>query len=242
MLFTDVTKCSGISNHWQPVETRNTSNHFGRNVHSVAACGRLFVEHLNTSDGLWTLHEQRIIKFVLFHQYWRQQSMKIWHLLGSNKHIISNDLTKDSMFHSIMACETATAYRNKELEQLERLRSEYTPAASWLPILLSHIGSQVKRTQSYKFKEFVKISKRHTWRCLIRCANMKRIRRVLLKIQSGHHSIHRRTDEQGETSIPLSTSLKRGHKQGYTGGIPGVQKCSTSHCHENKILLFNTDC
>ena len=47
-----------------------------------------------------------------------------------------------------------------ELEQLECLRSEDTPAASWLPILLSHIGSQVKRkqSQSYKFKEFVKIS------------------------------------------------------------------------------------
>ena len=34
------------------------------------------------------------------------------------------------------------------------------PAASWLPILLSHIGSQVKRrqSQSYKFKEFAKIT------------------------------------------------------------------------------------
>ena len=47
-----------------------------------------------------------------------------------------------------------------ELEQLERLRSEDTPAASWLPIPLSHIGSQVKRrqSQSYKFKKFAKIS------------------------------------------------------------------------------------
>ena len=46
------------------------------------------------------------------------------------------------------------------LEQLERLHSEDTPTASWLPILLSHIGSQVKRrrSQSYKFKEFAKVS------------------------------------------------------------------------------------
>ena len=45
-----------------------------------------------------------------------------------------------------------------KLEQLERLRSEDTPAASWLPILLSHIGSQVERqSQIYKFKEFAKI-------------------------------------------------------------------------------------
>ena len=38
--------------------------------------------------------------------------------------------------------------------------------------------------------------------CLIRCANMKWIRWVLLKIQSGHDSVHRRTDGQGDTSIP----------------------------------------
>ena len=39
-----------------------------------------------------------------------------------------------------------------QLEQLERLRSEDTPAASWLPIPLSHIGSQVKRRQSQSYK------------------------------------------------------------------------------------------
>ena len=52
---------------------------------------------------------------------------------------------------------------------------------------------------------------RHTfWSCLIGCANMKWIRQILLKIQSGHDSVHRRTDRQtdrwtdgqGETSIP----------------------------------------
>ena len=44
---------------------------------------------------------------------------------------------------------------------------------------------------------------RHTfWSCLIRCANMIWIRWVLLKIQSGHDSVHRWTDGQGDTSIP----------------------------------------
>ena len=66
---------------------------------------------------------------------------------------------------------------------------------------------------------------RHTfWSCLIRCANMKWIRWVFLKIQSRHDSVHRRTDGQtyrrtdGRTDrrtrwyqyTPLSTSLKRG--------------------------------
>ena len=36
----------------------------------------------------------------------------------------------------------------KQLEQLERLHSEDTPAASWLPTLLSHIGSSQKKTKS----------------------------------------------------------------------------------------------
>ena len=50
------------------------------------------------------------------------------------------------------------------------------------------------------FKNSLKFHGRYTrhtfWSCLIRCANMKWIRWVLLKIQSGHDSVHRRTDGQ----------------------------------------------
>ena len=43
----------------------------------------------------------------------------------------------------------------KKTVQLERLRSEIPPAAPWLPILVIHIRSQVKRRQGqrYKFKK-----------------------------------------------------------------------------------------
>ena len=61
-----------------------------------------------------------------------------------------------------MVAETAAAeIDHKQLEQLERCILKIPPAASWLPILLSHIGSQVKRrqSQSYKIKEFAKITK-----------------------------------------------------------------------------------
>ena len=46
---------------------------------------------------------------------------------------------------------------------------------------------------------------RHTfWSCLIWCANIKWIRWVLLKIQSGHDSVHRRTDRQTDKVKPVN--------------------------------------
>ena len=45
---------------------------------------------------------------------------------------------------------------------------------------------------------------RHTlWSCLIRCVNIKWIRQVLLKIQSGHDSVHRRTKWNQYTPLQL---------------------------------------
>ena len=82
-----------------------------------------------------------------------------------------------------------------------------------------HIVSQVKtiQNQSYNLMKFnlpilhffifwKKLNMRHTfWSCLIRYVNMKWIWQVLLKIQRGHHSVHRWTDGQGETNIPPSS-------------------------------------
>ena len=81
------------------------------------------------------------------------------------------------------------------------------PPPPWLPILLSHIRSQVKRkSQSYKFKEFAKIElwnklyMLHTfWSCLIRCAYMKWIDEYCWRYRARFCP---RTDGQGETSIP----------------------------------------
>ena len=59
-----------------------------------------------------------------------------------------------------------------------------------------------------------KLYMQHTfWSCFIRCVNMKFIRRVLLKIQSGHYSVHRRTRwNQYTPPPPPSTSLSGGIK------------------------------
>ena len=51
---------------------------------------------------------------------------------------------------------------HKELEQLERLRSEDTPPAPWLPKLLT----SSYWIQSYKFKEFAKTSNFLFWKTL----------------------------------------------------------------------------
>ena len=72
---------------------------------------------------------------------------------------------------------------------------------------------QIKRIcQNFKFFEFWnKHWMRYTfWNSLIRCANMKWILQVLLKIESGHDSVHRRTDRQGETSIPPFNFIETG--------------------------------
>ena len=115
-----------------------------------------------------------------------------------------------------VVCECVVNAAIIKLEQLERLRSEDTPAASWLPIPLNHIGSQVKRrqSQSYKFKKFAKVS------------NFG-IRWVLLKIQSGHDSVHRRTDGQTDKVIPVYPPFNFVE----AGGI-------TSSCyHETNIFI-----
>ena len=62
-------------------------------------------------------------------------------------------------------CDRANAehfshHGQKQLEQLEYLRSEIPPAAPWLPILVIHIRSGVKtrQIQSYKFEKIAKSS------------------------------------------------------------------------------------
>ena len=80
-----------------------------------------------------------------------------------------------------------------------------------------------RQSESCKFKEiakfqmlefFPKLNARHTfWSLLIRCVNMKWVRLVLWKIHSGHDSVHRRTDEQGETSIHPFNFVERGYNK-----------------------------
>ena len=74
---------------------------------------------------------------------------------------------------------------------------------------------QIQRIRQKIFFKFW--NKHYTWHTfssyLIRCANMKWIRQILLNIQSGHNSLHRQADGQGESSIPeypLSSLLGRG--------------------------------
>ena len=82
------------------------------------------------------------------------------------------------VYVNIYSCKYKYIYIAKklqnELEQLERLRSEIPPAASWLPILVIHMRSQAKTRQSYKVKKILEFRKKlytqHTfWSCLIRC-------------------------------------------------------------------------
>ena len=74
---------------------------------------------------------------------------------------------------------------------------------TWTTTMATFWGYSLQ-PHDYKFKEFVKISNSKTWQnhytrhafcsCLIRCVNVKWIWQVLLKIQSGHDSVHSWTD------------------------------------------------
>ena len=77
-----------------------------------------------------------------------------------------------------------------------RLMITHTIESYWIP-------SQKMTKSKLQILKIRQNYTRHTfWSCLIRCANMKWIRWELLKIQSGHDSVHRWTDRQGDTSIP----------------------------------------
>ena len=115
-----------------------------------------------------------------------------------------------------------------KLEQLECLRSEDTPAASWLPIPLSHIGSQVRRrqSQSYKFKKFAKISNFSILKRALHATHLLRLLDKMCKYEMDPMSIvedtertrfcpqtDRRTDGQGNTSIPFQLWWSGGYKK-----------------------------
>ena len=86
---------------------------------------------------------------------------------------------------------------------------------------------------------------RHTfWSCSIRCANMKWIQWVLLKIQSEHDSVHRWTHGEMDRRTRwyqytlLSTLLKRGYNEStylslaQEGVYPADKECKIIFLHE----------
>ena len=90
-----------------------------------------------------------------------------------------------------------------------------------------------KNSPKFQIYRFLNVHyTRHTfWSCLIRCANMKWIRWVLLKIQSGQDSVHRRTDGQGDTSIPP-------YQLRWSGGYNDGLFTDTYMCHSASMSLI----
>ena len=138
---------------------------------------------------------------------------------------------------------------NRKLEQLERLRSEDTPAASWLPIPLSHIGSQVKRrqSQSHKFKKIATISNFWILKWTLHATHLLKLLHKMCKYEMDPMSIledtertrfcpqtdrrtdgrtDRRTDGQCDTSIPP-------YQLRWSGGYNNSKQC-------NSDIIMNT--
>ena len=130
----------------------------------------------------WSHNNHHNLEKCLFHVT-ESSSVTTWSPKSTlNRHLIAQHIasTKDNKMLSTfviffaLLCHIGMSYEKIQhpyeinpintklefkLEHLERLHSDDTPAASWLSILLSHIGSLVKRkqSQSYKFKELAKI-------------------------------------------------------------------------------------
>ena len=108
-----------------------------------------------------------------------------------------------------------------------RLMITHTIESCWIP-------SEKKTKSKYNFKKIAKSSNfwilkralhaKHLLKLLDKMCNMKCIQWVLLKIQSGHDSVHRRTDGQGDTSIPSFNFVEAwGGGGGGGGGL--MKKC-----------------
>ena len=97
-----------------------------------------------------------------------------------------------------------------------RLMITHTTESYWIPSQkMTKSKLQIlKIRQNFKFLNFETGITRDTPSEVAWYMNKKWIRWVLLKIQSGHDSVHRRTDGQTDKVIPvyppITTSLKRG--------------------------------
>ena len=157
-------------------------------------------------------------------------SISLWNLTGAMTAVLQRCLSNFRVMAWYRMC--ATLYLN----QLERLHSEDNPRASWLPLLLSHIGSQVKRwwSQSYKFKEFCKITNILILKQTLHATHLLKLLDKMCKYAMDPTSIVEdtewtrfcpRTDRQTDGQrwnqyTPLSTSLKGGYNDDLSSTMP----------------------
>ena len=110
----------------------------------------------------------------------------------------------------------------------------YPPAASWLPIVLSHIGSQVKRrqSQSYKFKEFAKISNFLILKQTLHVTHLLKLLDKMCKYQMDSTSI---VEDTGRTRLCPQTDRRTRWNQ-YT---PFQLRWSGRYNYRNVNYWFN---
>ena len=133
-----------------------------------------------------------------------------------------------------------------KLEQLERLRSEIPPAAPWLPILVIHIRSQVKKTQSqsYKFKKIAKISNFEILQKTLQATHLLKLFYKMYKYEMDPTrtvEATERTRDAGRTRDGRTDRRTDGVKPIYPPPPPPPPHTHT-HTHNNNVLLNLTTC
>ena len=175
--------------------------------------------HFKLSSGKWRPFCLDLNVLMILLSTFRE-SMHIYRKISNIRRIKSPNLNVSRLVLQLSLPNTTRTTRTPALWGYpHRLMITHTIESYWIPSQKKTVKvTNLKNSPKFQIFEFWnRHYTRHTFfSCLIRCANMKWIRWVLLKIQSGHGFVHRRTDRRTDRRTrwyqytPLSTSLKWG--------------------------------
>ena len=184
------------------------------------------------------INRASLLSNITFHHHmWIQTGVMVWKRL--NWVLTSVNLIRwwkqneKGVMDRRIDRQTETSVLRAAWSQL-KTRTTRTPAFWWYPLLphdypyywvILDPKSKEDKVKNTNFKNSPKFSFFQFWNkyytghtflsCLIRCANMKWIRQVLLKIQSRHDSVHRWTDGQMDKLKPVSPPFQLRWSRGY---------------------------
>ena len=124
-----------------------------------------------------------------------------------------------------------------KLQQLERLRSEIPPTASWLPTVVIHIRTQVKTRQSYKFEKIAKNKNFENLPETLHAAHLLKLLNKMCKYEMDP------TRTVGAIERTRDAGRTEGQTDGRTDGVKPIYSPTTSLCggYNKSNFSFNLE-